>query len=141
MHAVRTIALAVTGSIAAYKAVEVARLLVKSGASVLPLMTASAMRFLGPITLSGICGAPTLTDMFDPSFAGELHVWLAERADVLAIVPATADVLARLAAGRADDLVTATALCARGPIIVAPAMHPRMWDHPATRANVATLAS
>jgi phosphopantothenoylcysteine decarboxylase / phosphopantothenate---cysteine ligase len=138
---VATIALAVTGSIAAYKAVEVARLLVKSGASVLPIMTASATRFVGPVTLSGICGAPVALDMWDSSFAGELHVSLAERADVLAIVPATADVLARLAAGRADDVVTATALCARGPVVVAPAMHPRMWDHAATRANVATLAS
>jgi len=138
---VRTIALAVTGSIAAYKAVEVARLLVKSGARVLPVMTASATRFVGPVTLSGICGQPVAIDMWDPAFAGERHVALANEADVLAIVPATADVLARLASGRADDLVTATALCARGPVVVAPAMHPRMWNHPATRANVATLAA
>jgi phosphopantothenoylcysteine decarboxylase / phosphopantothenate---cysteine ligase len=138
---VRTIALAVTGSIAAYKAVEVARLLVKSGARVLPLMTSSATRFIGPVTLSGICGAPVAIDMWDAAFAGELHVSMADRADVVAIVPATADVLARLATGRADDLVTATALCARGPVVVAPAMHPRMWNHPATRANVAALES
>ncbi len=134
-----TIALAVTGSIAAYKAVEVARLLRKSGVKVLPLMTASASRFVGPVTLSGICGEAVATDMWDPSFPGELHVSIAERADAILIVPATADVLARLASGRADDLVTATALCARGPVIVAPAMHPRMWQHPATQANVAVL--
>ena len=77
--------------------------------------------------------------MWDPSFSGELHVSITDRADALVIVPATADVLARLATGRADDLVTAAALCARGPVIVAPAMHPRMWHHPATQANVAIL--
>ncbi|MBX3262900.1 MAG: bifunctional phosphopantothenoylcysteine decarboxylase/phosphopantothenate--cysteine ligase CoaBC [Labilithrix sp.] len=137
----RVVALAVTGSVAAYKAVEVARLLIKSGHRVLPLMTASATRFVGPVTLSGICGEPVATDMWDPAYPGELHVAIADRADVLAIVPATADALARLAQGRADDLVTATALCARGPVLVAPAMHPRMWSHPATQANVAALVS
>ncbi len=135
----RVVALAVTGSVAAYKAVEVARLLVKRGHRVLPLMTASATRFVGPVTLSGICGEPVATDMWDPTYPGELHVSIADRADVLAIVPATADVLARLAQGRADDLVTATALCAKGPVVVAPAMHPRMWSHPATQRNVAEL--
>jgi phosphopantothenoylcysteine decarboxylase/phosphopantothenate--cysteine ligase len=134
-----TVALAVTGSIAAYKAVEVARLLIKSGHRVLPLMTTSATRFVGPVTLSGICGEPVLTDMWDPTYPGELHVAIADRADVVAIVPATADILARLAHGRADDLVTATALCARGPVLVAPAMHPRMWGHPTTRENVSAL--
>jgi phosphopantothenoylcysteine decarboxylase/phosphopantothenate--cysteine ligase len=137
---VKTVALAVTGSIAAYKAVEVARLLVKAGHRVLPLMTSSATRFVGPVTLSGICGEPVATDMWDPAFPGELHVSIADRADVVAIVPATADVLARLAQGRADDLVSATALCARGRVLVAPAMHPRMWGHPATQRSVAELA-
>lgn len=136
----RVIALAVTGSIAAYKAVLVARLLVQRGHDVLPLMTQSATRFVGAITLSGICGKPVALDMWDPSYPGEMHVALAEKADVVAIVPATADVLARLAEGRADDLVTATALCAKGPVLVAPAMHPRMWTHPATQRNVAELA-
>ena len=112
----RTVALCVTGSIAAYKAVEVARLLVKSGAKVLPVTTASGARFVGPVTLSGVCGEAVATNMWDPAYAGELHVRLAQRADVVAIVPATADVLARLAQGRADDLVTALALCARGPV-------------------------
>lgn len=133
------IALAVTGSIAAYKAVEVARLLVKSGHRVLPMMTSSAARFVGPVTLSGICGEPVAMDMWDPTYPGELHVSIADRASVLAIVPATADVLARLAQGRADDLVTATALVAKGPVVVAPAMHPRMWAHPATQRNVTEL--
>jgi phosphopantothenoylcysteine decarboxylase/phosphopantothenate--cysteine ligase len=136
----RTIALAVTGSIAAYKSVEVARRCLAAGAKVLPVMTRSAERFLGAVTLAGITGEPVAIDMWDPSFRGEMHVSLAERADVVAIVPGTADLLARLAGGRADDLVTALVLCARCPIVVAPAMHPRMWSHPATAANVATLA-
>lgn len=137
----RTIALCVTGSIAAYKAVELARLLVKAGATVLPVMTASAARFLGPVTLSGVTGEAVATDMWDASFAGEMHVRLAERADLVVVAPATADVLARLAHGRADDLVTALALCARGRVLVAPAMHPRMWEHPATQRNVAELGA
>jgi phosphopantothenoylcysteine decarboxylase/phosphopantothenate--cysteine ligase len=137
----RTVALCVTGSIAAYKAVEVARLLVKAGARVLPVMTSSAGRFVGPVTLSGICGEAVVSDMWDPSFAGEVHVHLASLADLIAIVPATADVLARLAQGRADDVVTALALCARGPVLAAPAMHPRMWGHPAVQRNVAELAA
>ncbi len=137
----RTIALCVTGSIAAYKAVELARLFVKAGARVLPVMTASAARFVGPITLAGVCGEPVAADMWDASFAGEMHVRIADQADLVAIVPATADVLSRLAHGRADDLVTALALGARGPVLAAPAMHPRMWGHPATQQNVADLAS
>ena len=137
----RTIALAVTGSIASYKAVEVARLCIKAGARVIPVMTKSAEHFLGPLTLAGICGEPVATTMWDPSFHGEMHVSIAERADVVAIVPATADVLARLAQGRADDLVTALALCAKGPVLAAPAMHPRMWAHPATQRNVAELVA
>lgn len=136
----RTIALAVTGSIAAYKAVEVARLCIKAGAKVLPLLTTSGARFVGATTLSGITGESVATDMWDPAYPGEMHVAIAARADVLAIVPATADLLARLAQGRADDLVTATAMCMRGPVLAAPAMHPNMWTHPATQANVARLS-
>jgi len=136
----KTIALCVTGSVAAYKAVEVARLSIKAGARVVPVMTRSAAQFLGPVTLAGICGEAVASDMWDPAYAGEMHVAIADRADLVAIVPATADVLARLAEGRADDLVAALALCARGPVLAAPAMHPRMWEHPATQRNVAELA-
>lgn len=133
------VALCVTGSIAAYKAAHVARLLVKAGARVLPVMTASAAHFLGPATLSGITGEPVRTSMWDASFAGEMHVAIADQVDVVLVVPATADLLARLAQGRADDLVAALGLVARGPVLVAPAMHPRMWLHPATQRNVETL--
>jgi phosphopantothenoylcysteine decarboxylase/phosphopantothenate--cysteine ligase len=137
----RTIALCVTGSIAAFKAVELARLLVKAGATVLPVMTASSARFVGPVTFAAIAGQPVSMDMWDASFPGEVHVRLAERADLVAIVPATADMLARLAHGRADDLVAALALCARGPVVVVPAMHPRMWEHPSTQRNAAELVA
>ncbi|TKD12901.1 bifunctional phosphopantothenoylcysteine decarboxylase/phosphopantothenate--cysteine ligase CoaBC [Polyangium fumosum] len=136
-----TIVLAVSGSIAAYKAVEVARLLKKAGARVVPMMTRSAREFVGPQTLAGITGEPVHEEMFDPGYPGEKHVELGRAADLVLIVPATADLLARLAAGRADDLLTALVLCARGPVLAAPAMHPRMWGHPATMRNVATLAA
>lgn len=137
----RVVALCVSGSIAAYKAVELARLLVKERVTVLPVMTEAAQRFVGPLTFAGICGESVALDMWQASFPGEMHVEIARRADVIAIVPATADVLARLAHGQAGDLVAAVALCARGPVVVAPAMHPRMWDHPATTGNVAELAA
>jgi phosphopantothenoylcysteine decarboxylase/phosphopantothenate--cysteine ligase len=136
-----TVALVVTGSIAAYKATLVARLLLGRGARVVPVMTRSATRFLGPQTLAGLTGEPVHLDMFDASYAGEKHVDLSRIADVVAVVPATADFLARLAEGRADDLATALCLSARGPVLAAPAMHPRMWHHPATARNVATIAS
>lgn len=135
----KTVALAITGSIAAYKAVEVARLLLGRGARVLPLMTRSAERFVGKTTLSGITGQSVAVDMWDAAYPGEMHVQMANEADLVLVVPATADVLARMAQGRADDLVTALALCAKGPVLVAPAMHTRMWLHPATQRNVDLL--
>jgi phosphopantothenoylcysteine decarboxylase/phosphopantothenate--cysteine ligase len=135
----KTIVLGVTGSIAAFKAVILARRLIERGATVLPVLTAGASRFVGAVTFSGITGQKVATDMWDPEFAGEMHVALAERADLVVVAPTTADLLARAATGRADDLLAALVLCARGPVLLAPAMHPRMWDHPAVRANVASL--
>lgn len=122
-----------TGSIAAYKAVLVVRALLRAGAIVEPVMTRSARRFVGAATLSGLTGRPVRCDMFKAP--GELHVELARESDLIVVVPATADLLARLANGHADDLVTATLLCARCPVLIAPAMHPRMWEHPATVRN------
>ncbi len=133
----RTIALCVTGSIAAYKSALLTRLLRKQGADVIAVMTASAAHFIGPSTLSGLTGHEVLRDVWDAP--GELHIDLANRVDLIAVVPATADVLARLAQGRADDLVTALVLSSKGPVVVAPAMHPRMWLHPSTQRNVAQL--
>jgi phosphopantothenoylcysteine decarboxylase/phosphopantothenate--cysteine ligase len=130
--------LCVTGSVAAYKAAVLLRLLRKEGARVVPVMTASAAKFLGASTLSGLSGEDVITDMFVG--AGEVHVTLGAMADAVVIAPATADVLARMAQGRSDDLVTALVLCAKGRVLAAPAMHPRMWAHPATARNVAELA-
>lgn len=135
----RTLALCLTGGIAAFKAVALARLLLQAGAKVQPVMTHSASRFVGKVTLSGLCARPVLDDMWDPKFAGEVHVTVADESDAIVIAPTTADLIARLAQGRADDLVAALGLVARGPIVLAPAMHPRMWAHPATQRNVATL--
>ena len=132
------VVLAVSGSVAAYKAPVVARGLAASGCRVIPIMTRSAGEFLGAATLSGITGEPVHRDMFDAS-GGEPHVELGKQAAVVVIVPATADLIARLAQGRADDLVTATVLCTRSPVLVVPAMHPTMWSHPSTQRNVATL--
>lgn len=135
----KTVAFAISGSIAAFKAVEVARALVAEGLCVKPLMTKAATHFIGPTTFAGICGSPVAIDMFDPSIGGEAHIDIARTADAMAIVPATADLLARMAAGRADDLVTTLAMCTAAPIVIAPAMHHRLWAHPATQRNVRTL--
>ncbi len=133
----KRVLLGITGSIAAYKSVEVARLLLKQGLELDVVMTTSAERFVGAATFSGITGRTPHTEMF--SAPGELHVRLARACEKLLIVPATADTLARLAQGRSDDLLGATALCFSGPRFVAPAMHPAMWRHPATQRNVAQL--
>lgn len=137
----KRIVLGVTGSIAAFKAVLLLRLLLKEGASVDVVMTSAATAFVGPATFAGLTGKPVYQAMFDDSLGGELHVELAARADLVIVAPATADCLARLATGRADDLVTALCLCARAPILAAPAMFPGMWSHPATARNVAQLAA
>jgi phosphopantothenoylcysteine decarboxylase / phosphopantothenate---cysteine ligase len=101
------------------------------------VMTRSARRFIGAATLSGLTGRPVHVDMFRAP--GELHVTLARDSDLIVVVPATADLLARLANGHADDLVSATLLCAHCPVLIAPAMHPRMWEHPATQRNAERL--
>ncbi len=133
----KTVALCVTGSVAAYKAAALARLLRKEGARVVPVMSQGAEKFLGASTLSGLTGEDVMRDMF--AAPGEAHVALGASADAVVIAPATADVLARLAQGRADDLVTALVLCAKGRVLAAPAMHPRMWTNPATQKNVRDL--
>ncbi|MBN2191298.1 MAG: bifunctional phosphopantothenoylcysteine decarboxylase/phosphopantothenate--cysteine ligase CoaBC [Polyangiaceae bacterium] len=133
------VALGVTGSIAAYKAALIARLLVKQGATVQVLMTRAALEFVGPATFTGITGRPPIVDMFDPGARGESHVEIARTSHLIIVAPATADTLARLAAGRADDPVAAVVLAAACPILLAPAMHPSMWANPATRRNAITL--
>jgi len=135
----KRITVCVTGSVAAYKAVLLVRALQKDGAFVEVVLTRAAREFVGSATFSGLTGRRVFSDMFEDEQAGELHVSLAARSDMILVVPATADVLARFASGRGDDLVTALVLCATCPVLVAPAMHPSMWSHPATQRNVATL--
>ncbi|MDX9868342.1 MAG: flavoprotein [Kiritimatiellia bacterium] len=137
-----TILLGVTGSIAAYKACELTRLLVKGGHDVHAVMTQAAMRFVSPLTFRTLSRNPVPIDPFDePEAWMPGHISLAERADILVIAPCTANVIAKLAGGLADDLLTATALASRAPLVIAPAMNSGMWEHPATQANLALLAS
>ena len=132
------VVLGVCGSIAAYKAVEVCRRLVDGGVHVSPVMTADAVRFLGRSTLSALASEPVHDSLW--SDADPIpHTSLARAADVVLVVPATATLLAKLAAGIADDLLTATLLATRAPVVVCPAMHTEMWEHPATVDNVARL--
>lgn len=132
----RRIVLGVTGSIAAYKAPILMRRLMDAGAQVRVVTTSSASRFIGEAVFRGL-GAEVFTGMWEGS--GETHVALAEWADAIVVAPATADILARVRQGRADDLLTATILCAERRVIFAPAMHPSMWNNPATSENVAAL--
>jgi phosphopantothenoylcysteine decarboxylase / phosphopantothenate---cysteine ligase len=131
--------LGVTGGIAAYKAALVARLLVHAGATVDTVLTAGAERFVGVATFEGLTGRRVRTSVWE-DVPGETHVALGRAADVALIYPATAHTLAKLAHGLADDLLTTTLLAATCPVVVCPAMHTEMWEHPATTANAATLA-
>ncbi|WP_277210221.1 bifunctional phosphopantothenoylcysteine decarboxylase/phosphopantothenate--cysteine ligase CoaBC [Isoptericola croceus] len=132
------ILLGVSGGVAAYKAVLLLRLLREQGHAVRVVPTAAALRFVGAPTFEALSGEPVSSEVFD-DVPGVQHVALGQGADLVIVAPATADLLARAAAGRADDLLTSTLLVARCPVVMAPAMHTEMWEHPATRANVATL--
>ncbi|RXR24821.1 bifunctional phosphopantothenoylcysteine decarboxylase/phosphopantothenate--cysteine ligase CoaBC [Oerskovia turbata] len=134
------ILLGVSGGVAAYKAVLLLRLLREQGHQVRVVPTASALRFVGAPTFEALSGEKVSTEVFDdvPQVA---HVALGQGADLVIVAPATADLLARAAAGRADDLLTSTLLTVSCPVVMAPAMHTEMWQHPATVANVATLRS
>ncbi|MFC0509406.1 bifunctional phosphopantothenoylcysteine decarboxylase/phosphopantothenate--cysteine ligase CoaBC [Micromonospora costi] len=134
------IVLGVGGGIAAYKACELLRLFTESGHRVRVVPTASALRFVGAPTWAALSGQPVADDVW--SDVHEVpHVRLGQQADLVVVAPATADLLARAAHGLADDLLTNTLLTARCPVVLAPAMHTEMWEHPATAANVATLRS
>jgi len=131
--------LAVSGGVAAYKAAELARELQRHGAEVQPLLTAAAESFVTKATFAALSGRPVPSSIWDDPAAVE-HVALARWGELLLVAPATAHVLARMAAGLADDLVTNVALAFAGPVVVAPAMHTEMWQHPATRHNLEVLA-
>ncbi|HEV7754324.1 MAG TPA: bifunctional phosphopantothenoylcysteine decarboxylase/phosphopantothenate--cysteine ligase CoaBC [Mycobacteriales bacterium] len=134
----RRVVLGVSGGIAAYKAADLLRRLTESGLSVRVVPTASALKFVGEPTWAALSGQPVATEVW--SAVHEVpHVRLGQEADVVVVAPATADLLARAAHGLADDLLTNTLLTARCPVVFAPAMHTEMWEHPATRENVATL--
>ena len=134
----RRIVLGVTGGIAAYKSVQVARDLTRLGAEVDVILTASAQKFVAPMSFQGVTGRPALTDLFS-SEGGALHVRLGREADVVCVAPATADFLARAAHGRADDLLGTTLLANRAPVVVCPAMNDRMFSHPQVQANLAHI--
>ena len=136
------IALGVTGSIACYKAVELASKLTQEGALVDVIMTRGAANFLNPLTFRSITHRPVVTDLFDPQSALSMdHVAIAESADVIIVAPATAHAIAKLAWGLADDALTTTVLATRAPVVVAPAMDGHMYENPATQENVERLRS
>jgi phosphopantothenoylcysteine decarboxylase/phosphopantothenate--cysteine ligase len=134
----RTIVLGVTGGIAAYKAIEVCRRLVDAGAHVVPVMTAGAEHFVGRTTLSALASEPVRRSLWDDDDPIP-HTRLGQRADLVLVAPATARVLGAYAAGISSDLLTATLLATRAPVVVCPAMHTEMWEHPAVQDNLATL--
>jgi len=134
----KVIVVGVTGGIAAYKAIEVCRRLVDAGAHVAPVMTKGAEHFVGRTTFSALCSEPVQTSLWDEA-SPIPHTRLGQRADLVLVVPATARLLAAYAAGLSTDLLTNTLLATRAPVIVCPAMHTEMWEHPAVQDNIATL--
>ncbi|MCB1275959.1 flavoprotein [Prosthecobacter sp.] len=134
------IILGVTGSIAAYKAADLASQLTKAGHSVTCVLTRSALEFVTPLTLATLSKNPVVSDLFAEKEGWQPgHIQLADEADLLLIAPATANILASMANGFANDALTAIALATRAPILIAPAMNGKMWQHPATQKNVETL--
>ncbi len=128
------------GGIAAYKAAELVRLLDKAGAHVDVAMTERAQRFIGPMTFQALTRRPVFTDLFSLTEEATIgHIQLADAADLVVIAPATANGLARLAAGEASDAVSALVLATRAPVLLAPSMNVNMWNHPLTQANVRRL--
>ncbi len=138
----RHVVLGVSGGIAAYKAIDLCRRLVDAGAHVAPVLTQDALRFVGALTFSALASEPTRTSLFDDAGPGAdpiPHTRLGQAADLVVVAPATAKLLGKYAAGISDDLLTATLLATRAPVLVAPAMHTEMWEHPAVQENLTTL--
>lgn len=138
-HTPKTVVVGVTGCIAAYKACELVRELQKAGMRVKVVMTEAATHFVGPATFRALTGEPVAVSLWEESADKVHHISLAEEADVFVVAPATANVIAKIAAGRADDLLTTTALATQARLIIAPAMNVRMWRAEATQANLAAL--
>jgi len=136
----KRLVLGITGGIAAYKAAELARLLVKAGADVRVVMTDAATRFITTVTMQALSGQPVWTDLWDPRVAdGMGHIELSRDRDLIVVAPASADFLAKVVHGRADDLLSTLCIARRCPLMVAPAMNVEMWENPATQRNVAAL--
>ncbi|MBU4240491.1 MAG: bifunctional phosphopantothenoylcysteine decarboxylase/phosphopantothenate--cysteine ligase CoaBC [Actinobacteria bacterium] len=135
----KNIILGVTGGIAAYKAVELARLMVKHGADVKVIMTDAGRQFVTPLTFRTVTGNPVATSLWSDPLSPLPHISLSEEADLIVVAPATANTIARSASGVADDLLSTTLLAARGRVVFAPAMNTRMYSHPATAQNLARL--
>lgn len=136
----RRIALGITGGIAAYKAAELVRLLIKEGATVQVVMTEAATHFVTPVTFQALSGRPVFSDQWDARMSNNMaHIDLSREADVLLVAPASADFLAKLANGLADDLLSTLALARDCPLLAAPAMNRQMWENAATQRNIATL--
>jgi phosphopantothenoylcysteine decarboxylase/phosphopantothenate--cysteine ligase len=136
----KRVVLGVSASIAAYKAADLASRLVKSGVEVFPILTADAARFVQPATFRALTHHPCPIDVFEEPYPGEIaHIWLAQNCDLFAIVPASMNVIARLANGLAEDMLTAAAMACTAPILLAPGMNTGMWNNPATQANLAKL--
>lgn len=136
----RKILLGVTGSIAAYKACELIRLFVKGGDEVTVVMTESATKFVAPLTFQTLSRNPVYIDQFAPPVSWKPeHISLAEAADLVVVAPATANIIAKMRYGLADDLLSSVLLATRAPIVVAPAMNTGMWESPVTQENIAAL--
>lgn len=136
----RRVLLLITGGIAAYKALELARRLMDKGYQIRGVMTKSAMEFITPLSLSALTGEKVFTELFSLTDEAEMgHIRLARDADIVLVAPATANFLAKMAHGLADDLASTICLATDCPVMIAPAMNPNMWAHPATQANLATL--
>lgn len=141
-QAAKTVVLGITGGIAAYKACEVVSRLKKAGINVHVIMSRNACEFVQPLTLQTLSQNLVAVDTFEaPDVMDVEHISLAKKADVLLIAPATANIIAKLALGIADDMLTTTALATQAPLLIAPAMNTVMWQHPATQANLATLVA
>jgi phosphopantothenoylcysteine decarboxylase/phosphopantothenate--cysteine ligase len=136
----KNIVLGISGGIAAYKSIEVLRRLVDSGAHVAPIMTEDAHRFVGPVTISALASEPLHTSLWDDS-SPIPHTRLGQNADVIVVAPATARVIAAYAMGMSDDLLVATLIATRAPVVLCPAMHTEMWEHPSVVDNIALLRS
>ncbi|MEE8419065.1 MAG: bifunctional phosphopantothenoylcysteine decarboxylase/phosphopantothenate--cysteine ligase CoaBC [Dehalococcoidales bacterium] len=140
MMADKTIILGITGGIAAYKSAELASKLTQAGATVKVIMTEAATEFITPLTLRSLTNQPVVTDMFDPASEFSIeHVALAEEADLVVIAPATANTIAKLAAGLADNSLTCTVLATEAPVILAPAMNVNMFRNSVTQENLSKL--